>query len=213
MSSFNKQEFVPISIEKLVVMCSQFAQRIIAKGDILPPKDWFEDNDSSGSRFYWFDAQLQGQRDKFFLRLWKMIRGEENWSPTLPNAFALRCMALFAERHLRLAFLNGYDTTTIMLSAVDEDRAFYWALTSFWRYSDFADRMVVVQDELQRLRRKHDILLLSDKWQRGQTGDLLELEQNKREERDALQAWKNSVAKVVETEARISRRKKKEKQD
>ena len=133
MSNFDKTDFVQISFRDLVERCEKLAERCIESGDILPPKSWFDDNESSDSRFYWFDKQLRKQRDKFFLRLWKMIDDEEPWSPTLPNEFALRCMALFACRHLRLAFLNVYNTTEIKLTSASADHAFFWALTSFWR--------------------------------------------------------------------------------
>ena len=69
--------------------------------------------------------------------------------------------------------------------------------------------MVVVKEELQRLRYKHDISLLNDKWQRGKTGNLLVLEQDKRKEREARHALQACIAKVEETEALISNRKKK----
>lgn len=196
MSRFDESKFVEINIHMLCRRCQAFADSCIESGDILPPVSWFKNDDKSLDPFVLFDMTMQGRIARLYRRVWMIIQNEEHLPSSLPNLFIVRCMGLLAVRNLKMSFLNHYDSTKNIIMAANDNQAFYWALTSFYRYSDRDERAVIWHKEQDRLMYAHDIALLTDKWQRGKTGKDLELEQAQRREREARQKWKQSVQEV-----------------
>lgn len=196
MSRFDESKFVEINIRALCERCQALADECIENGDILPPASWFKNDSKSLDPFILFDIMVQSRIARLCRRVWLIIHKEERLPSSLPNLFAVRCMALLAVHSLRLSFLNHYDSTKNIIMAADENQAFYWALTSFYRYFDRDERELIWHQERDRLTHAHDIALLADKWQRGKTGKQLELERAQRKEREARQEWEKSSQAV-----------------
>ena len=188
--------FVAIDIASLIKRCDEWADRCVEDGDVLPPAAAF-DPAKPGYMFWLFDSQIMQKYGQIRHKVSQILFDRKSLPQSLENLFAVRCMALLATTQIKLSFVQYCDWIKGSLSALNEDMAFYWALTYFWQYSGRGFREAVWNDEISRLKSCHDTTLLPNCWTRGKVGDELRLEmaeKRAREARDDLDRCEKAVA-------------------
>ena len=203
--SANHDSFVPIDIPSLIRQCEEWAERCVKNGDVLPPALAF-DPAKRDSVFWLFDIQIKQKYGQIRHKVHEIIYRHASLPQSLENLFAVRCMALLAKTLIKLSFVQYCDWVKGVLSARDEQTAFYWALTYFWQYSEQDFRKSIWDEEILRLGLCHDTTLLPNYWTRGKLGDELRLEMAVKLEREAREHLEQCGKTIAALKQRMPQR-------